>query len=126
MSSPTKAAAYHAFWTQFGINAYQEDTVPHDAGFPRLTYSFSASAFEEGAVLLHVNLWYRGEGWENINALSETISETIGRGGVMLPCKGGCIWIKRGSPFSQSMSDTDDDSVRRKYINIEAEFLTAD
>jgi hypothetical protein len=47
-------------------------------------------------------------------------------GGKTLPCDGGAIWIKRGSPFSQNMGDPNDDLVKRKYINITAEFFTAD
>lgn len=33
--------------------------------------------------------------------------------------------LKRGSPFAQRMSDPNDDMIRRIYINITAEFLTA-
>ena len=122
----TKAAAWHGFCSSFGLSAYEENAVPHDAEMPRITYSFDTSAFEESAVMLHLNLWYRSDTWTEINALAETISADIGRGGKMLPCEGGCIWIKRGTPFAQSMSDANDNSIRRKYINIEAEFLTAD
>lgn len=125
MSSPTKAAAWHTFWSQFGLAAYEENAVPHDAEMPRLTYSFYSSSFDRGETVQHVSLFYHSDSWADANELTETISETIGRGGVIIPCKGGAIWIKRGEPFSQSMSDADDDHIRRKYINVTAEFLTA-
>ena len=48
-----------------------------------------------------------------------------GRGGILLPCDGGAIWLKRGTPFSQNMGDESDDMVKRKYLNLVVEFLTA-
>ena len=59
------------------------------------------------------------------NAKAEEIGKHIGRGGRLIPCSGGAIWLKRGSPFAQSMGDNADDMIRRKYLNITAEFITA-
>jgi hypothetical protein len=57
---------------------------------------------------------------------AEEIAAAIGRGGVLLDCDSGKIWLKRGSPFAQSMGDPEDAMIKRKYLNITAEFLTAD
>jgi hypothetical protein len=35
------------------------------------------------------------------------------------------LYISKGSPFAQRMKEPSDDMVRRIYININAEFLTA-
>ena len=43
-----------------------------------------------------------------------------------MPVDGGVLWLKRGTPFAQSMGDETDDLIKRKYLNITAEFLTAD
>ena len=59
-------------------------------------------------------------------AKAEEIGAYIGRGGIVLSCDGGGIWINRGTPFAQSMRDDNDDLIRRKIINIRAEYLTAD
>ena len=75
---------------------------------------------------MSASLWYRSESWLEINAKADEISQAIGRGGILLPCDNGKIWIKRGAPFAQNMGDENDELIRRKYINITVEFLTAD
>ena len=121
----TKAAAIYQFWNSFGLTAYEENTVPHDAHFPYITYQLVADGFDH-EIQLTASLWYRSESWTAINAQTEEISQTISRGGKIIPCDGGAIWLKRGQPFAQSMGDESDDLIKRKYLNITAEFMTAD
>ena len=121
----TKAAAIYQFWSSFGLTAYEENTVPTDAAFPYVTYQLVTDSFDR-EVAATASLWYRSESWTGINAKTEEISQTISRGGKIIPCDGGSIWLKRGQPFSQNMGDESDDIIKRKYINITAEFMTAD
>ena len=121
----TKAAALYNFYSSFGLTVYEENSVPEDASFPYLTYNVSTGSFGEDNAM-YINLWYRSTSWTGINAKTEEISAAIGRGGKVIKCDGGAIWLKRGSPFAQSMGDPEDDLIKRKYINITAEFLTAD
>lgn len=120
----TKAAALHKFFSGFGLTAYQEYSVPEDAAFPYLTYSVTTNSFGSGDTALTVSLWYRTSSWTDINAKTEEISATVGYGGVVIDCSGGKIWLKRGQPFATSMQDETDDLIRRKLINITAEYLT--
>lgn len=123
----TKAAALYNFWSGFGLPAYEETSVPtgQDApAFPYITYQVVTDGFG-GDVALTASVWYRSESWLGINAKAEEIGENIGRGGRVIPCDGGAIWLKRGQPFAQSMGDDADNMIRRKYINLTAEFLTA-
>ena len=121
----TKAAAIYQFWSSFGLTAYEENTVPHDAVFPYITYQLVTDSFDR-EIPLTVSLWYRSESWKTINAKTEEISQKISRGGKIISCDGGAIWLKRGQPFAQSMGDESDDLIKRKYLNITAEFMTAD
>lgn len=121
----TKAAAIYQFWNSFGLNAYEESTVPDDAAFPYITYQLVTDSFDR-EIPLTASIWYRSESWAGINAKTEEISQTISRGGKIIPCDGGAIWLKRGQPFAQSMGDESDDLIKRKYLNITAEFMTAD
>lgn len=124
----TKAAALYQFFASFGLAAFEENCVPSDddaPAFPYLTYNVATGDFDS-EVALSVNLWYRSSSWLVANEKAEEISKKIGRGGVMLKCDGGAIWIKRGSPFAQSMGDPEDNLIKRKYINITAEYLTVD
>ena len=121
----TKAAAIYQFWNNFGLTAYEENSVPDDAAFPYITYQLVTDSFER-EIPLTASLWYRSENWTTINAKTEEISQKISRGGKIIPCDGGAIWLKRGQPFAQSMGDESDDLIKRKYLNITAEFMTAD
>ena len=121
----TKAAAIYQFWSGFGLTAYEENTVPTDADFPYITYQLVADSFGR-EIPLTASLWYRSESWTGINSKTEEISQTISRGGKIIPCDGGAIWLKRGQPFAQSIGDESDDLIKRKYLNITAEFMTAD
>ena len=121
----TKAAAIYQFWNSFGLTAYEENTVQDDAVFPYITYQLVTDSFDR-EIPLTASLWYRSEIWTAINNKTEEISQKISRGGKIIPCDGGAIWLKRGQPFAQNMGDESDDLIKRKYLNITAEFMTAD
>ena len=121
----TKAAAIYQFWNSFGLTAYEENTVPDDAAFPYITYQLVTDSFGREAPVT-ASLWYRSESWTAINAKTEEISQKISRGGKIIACDGGAIWLKRGQPFAQNMGDESDNLIKRKYLNITAEFMTAD
>lgn len=119
----TKEAALQAFFERF-LPSYASASVPDDVTFPYLTYDLITSAWEEGEVGLTVNLWYYTTSEATPNAMARTLSEAIGRGGTLLPCDGGAIWLKRGSPWCQSLHDDADTRIKRRYINVTAEYLT--
>ena len=121
----TKAAAIYQFWNSFGLTAYEENSVPDDADFPYITYQLVTDSFGR-EIPLTASIWYRSESWTAINAKTEEISHTISRGGKIIPFDGGAIWLKRGQPFAQNMGDESDDLIKRKYLNVTAEFITAD
>lgn len=112
-----------AFLEGFIVPVYDENVVPEDATFPRITYAYSEGEFEQ-PVSLPISLWDRSYSWVRITALAGSIRNTVPDGGLLIPYDGGKIWLKRGTPFEQRMSDPDD-AIRRIYINLEAEFLTA-
>lgn len=127
----TKAAAIHAFFSQF-LTAYEENSVydtDEPPEFPYLTYPLITGAFdpENNGVSVSVSLWYRSESWLAINAKTEEISRAIGRHGVRLRCDGGYILIRRSDTnFAQSMGDPSDDRIKRKIISLNIEYFTND
>lgn len=120
----TKGAALHKFFSDFGMEAYAASSVPDDVTFPYLTYELITSAWESGEVGLTVNLWFYTTSEAGPNAKAQEISETIGLGGKVIPCDGGYIWLKRGSPWCQSLTDDTSPTIKRRYINVSAEYLT--
>lgn len=119
----TPEAAVYNFLSGFSIPACAATSVPDDAEFPYLTYELATGAFWDGETSLPVSLWYRGDSESEPNAKAREVSKAVGTGR-MLACDGGGIWVKRGSPFCQSMGDSADDKIKRRYINLTLEFIT--
>ena len=119
----TKDKAIHSFLNQF-LPFYAASSVPEDVVFPYGTYALPLGALDSGEVSMTVNLWFYTESEAIPNAKAQELSDAIGFGGKVLPCDGGYIWIKRGSPFSQSQSDADNNNVKLRYINVTVEYLT--
>lgn len=124
--SKDSAQALHEFWSGFGWKAYETSTVPSEESnpaMPRITYDVITDEFLS-PVSMSASLWARSYSWTEISLKAKEIYEGIGLGGVLIPYDDGQIWIKRGHPFSQRMTD-EDDAIRRIYINIEAEYFTS-
>lgn len=124
----TKEAALDYFMSHLGLKAYQENAVPTGAdkpAFPYLTYEVATGSWDE-PVALSISLWYRSTSWVSANAMAESISQQITRGGVTLPCDGGMLWITRGTPFARSTGEDGDNMIKRKILNITVEYCTED
>ena len=119
----TKGAALQAFFSKF-MDAYAASAVPDDVTFPYLTYELITSAWDGGEVGLTVNMWFYTTSEAVPNAKAQELSDAIGYGGVTLPCDGGFIWLKRGSPWCQNLQDDTDPNIKRRYINVTAEYMT--
>lgn len=119
----TKAGAIHLFWSSFGLTAYEENAVPVGVEFPYITYELVTDDLGNDTAMT-ASLWYRSSSWVEANAKAEEIGVSIGYGGVLIPCDGGRLWLRRGNPFALSMGDPDDDMIRRKVLSVAAMYLT--
>ena len=119
-----KGQAIHSFWSSFGLTAYDENSVPDNAEMPRITYSVSEDSIGN-VVSMSGSIWYRDTSWRAISLKKDEIAQRIGYGLLKIPLDNGYLIIAKGVPFAQRMNDASDDSVRRYYINLQAEFLTA-
>ena len=120
----TKEQALHAFFNSFGIAGYRNTSVPDDAILPYLTYTCPVSSILEDPVSITVHTYHYTESEAIPDAKAEEIRQAIGIGGVVLNCDGGAVWLKWGAPWCQSLVDETDETIKRRYINITAEFLT--
>lgn len=122
-----KFKAIQDFWSSFGLQAYDENSVPSGDSaplFPYITYSASTDSIGND-IPLTGSLWYRSASWAAISQKAAEIERFLYEHNSPIEVDGGYLWIKRGSPFAQRMGDDSDDMIRRIYINITAEFLTA-
>lgn len=127
----TKAQAINSFMSSFSLIAYEENFVPGgeaSPAFPYITYSLITDSIGTD-VPMSMNVWYRDRnGYSalpDLVAKIDEISATIGDGGTTIVCDGGYIWIRRGTPFVQYMGDPEDSLIKRAYINLTVEYLTA-
>lgn len=121
----TPEAAIYRMLEGLGVPVYAATSVPDDAGYPYATVEMAVGAFWDGEVPLPVSLWYYGDSESEPNAKARELSALVGAGGRVIPCDGGAVWVKRGFPFSQSMGDPTDDKIKRRYVNLTAEFITS-
>ena len=122
-----KWQAIDNFWNGFEWNAYDENSVDTGENAPELPYiTYSALTGSLGQVLtLTASLWDRSSSWQRISNKADEIAEAIGYGFTLMQIDGGYLWITKGQPFAQRMSDPNDDEIKRVYIMLNAEFLTA-
>lgn len=127
----TQEAAIYQFLSNFGIPVYASSSVPDQEspmwqGFPYITYDLVLGETMDVEVNMPVNVWYRTDSEAAPNAKVREIHDAIGRGGVLVPCDDGLLWIKRGSPWAQAVEiEAEDEKVKRRYVNINIEVLTS-
>lgn len=120
----TKASVLNKFFNRF-LTAYPATAVPDDAKMPYITYDAVLGAYGDGEQAISANVWYRTTSEAEPNATADRISKAVGASGVILPCDGGGLWLKRGIPFCQTVADTDN-TIKRRYLNFVIEYMTTD
>ena len=113
---PTEADTFIPF--------YPSASVPDDVIFPWGTYELTTAAWGAEEVGITVNIWFYTDSEFLPNDAAERLSALIGLGGVSIPCDGGFIWLKRGSPWCQNIADDQHNGVKRRYIDVSAEYMT--
>lgn len=118
----TKASALHSFFSSFGLPAFVDTSVPDTAELPYLTYS-GASDAQFGEVSLTVRVWYYSDSESIPNEKAEEIGREIDSMHP-IPCDGGYLWLRRGSPFCVSRNDPTNKNIKLRYMNVNVAFLT--
>jgi hypothetical protein len=116
-----KEQAINSFWNSFDVPAYDMNTVPDDAPFPRITYEVTVNEFGNPTTV-YASIWDKNTGWGRITGIAHKIDSALSEGGHTVSYDGGIIWLKKGTPFQQRMGDPDD-TIRRILVNIEIEYL---
>lgn len=114
--------ALHSFWNSFDLPAYDEASVPDNAALPYITYAAAVDSLDNPTVLTG-DLWYKSESWAEISQKADEINNTLIHGGVTIPLDVGYLWIVRGSPFAQRVTESED-NIKHIYIVLMGEYLT--
>ena len=126
-----KAQALQSFWSSFGIPAVDEQSAFDDMTMEALgnppmyiTYEVQTSNLGEPTPLT-ASIWKRSTTWAAVQEKAEEIAAYIGWGGKVFPIDGGYLWVELRQPFAQRIFTDQDDSIRRMYLNISVDYLTA-
>lgn len=130
-----KQQAYNAFWSGFGVLAFEENSVPDDkvidslikagvakAKYPLITYQVLTDDIDH-PVFPTASIWDRSSSWERSDLLANEISEYI-QGMDTIKLDNGRMFITKGSPFSQHQLESSDTNIRRIILNLGIEFFT--
>lgn len=118
----TPEAAIYQFLSSFEIPAYAASSTPEQAEYPYLTYNLAIPDYGQEASM-QVDLWYYSDSEAQINAKAREMRSRIGLGGIVVLHDDGAIWLKRGNPWCQAVSDQENEMIKRRYINIDLEYL---
>lgn len=130
-----KEQAYNAFWSEFDVLAFEENSVPDDktidamiasgmakAKYPYITYQVLIDDINN-SVSPVASIWDRASSWEQADKLANKVSEYIQKMNT-IKLDNGRMFITKGSPFAQHMLEDGDSSIRRIILNIGVEFFT--
>lgn len=119
-----KSQALNHFWNSFGIPAFDENSVPDNTPFPYITYSENLDSL--GNVLsLNASVWDMSTSWQYVTDKQEEIAKKLGEhGSYIVKLDNGYLYLSKGTPWAQRLADVGS-NVKRVYLNILGEFLTA-
>lgn len=122
-----KDMALYEFWSSFGLTAYEQNSVPtgdNAPSFPYITYSVVIDDSDNIAAL-DASIWDRGTSWARCENVLEEISKALNdKSRFILPCDGGAIVLRKGTPFANNMGDPEDNLIKRKILNVDALYIT--
>lgn len=118
----TKSEAIYQWFNRF-MPSYRDGNVDEDANFPWLTYTYADTgrAFEQANIT--VNIWHKTESESVCDKKAQEFKEYINENDIIL-FDDGAILVTPGSPFVQGLNDETDNTLKRRYINLEFEYLS--
>lgn len=130
-----KEQAYNAFWSRFGVLAFEENSVPDDktiqslidaglaeAKYPYIAYQVITDDLGH-PVYPMASIYDRSTSWKRITDLKNEISEYIQKMNT-IKLDNGRMFITKGSPFAQQQLESEDMNIRRIILQLGVEFFT--
>lgn len=117
-----KETAFYQLWSSFSIPAYDENSVPKNADYPRIDYQVITDSFDS-VVYPMAKLWYRSSSWEDIDQKKKEIAARLADL-APIPLDDGYMHVTAGTPFAQRTAAENDDTVKGYILNLAVEFFT--
>lgn len=117
-----KFSAQQLYWESFGLDAYNELTVPDEAPIRKITYQ-NVTGSLDGLLTASASIWDKSPSWSWIFQKVSQMEKLIDR---EIPIDGGVMKVRKPIVnFAQPMTDPVDAMIRRVVLTVEIEFLTA-
>lgn len=130
-----KQQAYNAFWGDFGVFAFEENSIPDDtviqslidkgvapSKYPYIAYEVIVDDLNN-AVYPSASIYDNSSSWERLDLLVNTISTRI-QTMKTIRLDNGRMFITKGSPFAQHMGEGEGFEIKRVVLNLGVEFFT--
>lgn len=117
-----KYEAQQAYWSRFGIPAYNELTVPETERdhYPYITYE-KVNGSLGGQITASASIFYRSMSWRDIDKKITEMEPLVNH---QIKIDGGYMKVRKPEAnFAQQMSDADQ-AVRRYKLTVEVEFIS--
>lgn len=118
-----KQQAYYSLWSRFGVSAYDENRVPEEATYPRITYQVILGALD-GPIFPVATLWDKNTSWTWLDAKINEITRYIEDMSPIKLDEGGYMNVTLNDPHAERTSDPSDSTVIGYRITLGIEFLT--
>lgn len=123
-----KWQAIYDFFSGFGLEAFEENSVPtgSDApAYPYIVYELKQGGFDaETDVALSFSIIDKYDSFIPSYELCDSIAEAIGDGKIY-ELDNGYLKIRQGSPWAQNQREPNDNTVRRLYSVIMVTYYTS-
>lgn len=116
-----KQQAYYSLWSRFGVSAYDENRVPEEAPYPRITYQVILGALD-GPIIPVATLWEKTTSWTWLDAKVNEITRYIEDMSPIKLDEGGYMNVTLNDAVRTS--DPSDSTVIGYRITLGIEFLT--
>lgn len=129
-----KQQAYNAFWSGFGVLAFEENSAPAISDVKAIAKSMNLPddiwiAYQVivddlgHPVYPTASIYSRSTSWQKADTLSNAISARIQEMNT-IKLDNGRMFITKGSPFAQHQLESEDLNIRRVILNLGIEFFT--
>lgn len=115
----TKTQALQSFMESFDMPAYPQNQIPEDVSLPYLTYN---KGFDRDGYSATVHVFLRTESELVADNKADEICDTIGDGGIQIPCDDGQLWITLDRPkwyaSYDNVADNENRIIKHRVINM--------
>ena len=114
--------ALNAFFGQFGVPVWPEDSVPAGVKPPYITVQVVVPTWDVTAPF-YARVWDRAATSERIMGMVDAIGAAIGEG-ASLTTESGCVWIHRDGSFAQRQPYPGDPTLQCFYLSMTIQAFT--